>query len=69
MPNYHREVYAVTDLPEKEGQQAKSRWTRIGVTFQNKDGSETVVLDALPINGRLVLREPREAKADAPDAK
>lgn len=62
MPNFHRDVYVTAALPEKKGRPAKSRWTRIGVSFLNKDGSETVVLDALPLNGRLVLREPK-AKA------
>jgi hypothetical protein len=43
----------------------KARWVRIGVTFLNKDGSESVLLDALPINGKLQLRTPRP-REDAP---
>jgi hypothetical protein len=37
---------------------------RIGATFLNKDGSESVLLDALPVNGKLQLRTPKP-KEDA----
>jgi hypothetical protein len=34
------------------------RWTRIGAAFANKDGKGyNVSLDAMPVNGALVLRE------------
>ncbi|HEY1693472.1 MAG TPA: hypothetical protein VIY73_10150 [Polyangiaceae bacterium] len=35
----------------------KSFWTRVGVGFVNRDGSITLRLDALPINGTLQVRE------------
>lgn len=36
-----------------------ARWTRIGVAFPHKDGKGfNVELTALPLNGKLVLREP-----------
>ena len=37
-------------------------WQRIGIGFQNKDGSVNVILNALPVNGTLHIRvdEPRE---------
>lgn len=48
--------------------QTKTRWRNIGVTFKNKDGSETILLDALPLSGKIVLREPSApAKADTPE--
>lgn len=50
------EVYAVN---EREGQD-KAWWTRIGSAFKNKDGSLSVLFDALPTNARCVIRAPRE---------
>jgi hypothetical protein len=36
----------------------KARWTRIGAGWLNKDGKGiNVVLDAVPLSGRIVLRE------------
>lgn len=46
----------------KEGE--KDYWTRIGAAFAHKDGEGlNLILQALPVNGRLVLRRP-EAKND-----
>jgi hypothetical protein len=49
-------VYTVT---EREG---RSFWTRIGVAFTNRDGSITMKLDAVPLQGTIQLRdwEPRD---------
>ena len=44
-------VYVITERNEK------SFWTRIGVAFVNRDGSINVQLDALPVSGRLQIRE------------
>ncbi len=35
---------------------AKSRWIKVGIAFPNQDGSIHVVLDAFPVNGKLLLR-------------
>lgn len=43
----------VFTIVERSG---KSYWVRIGTAFTNKDGSETVYLDALPVNGRMQIR-------------
>lgn len=51
MSSIYRTAYVVT---ERNG---RSFWNRIGVTFLNRDGSETVSLDALPVSGKLILRE------------
>ena len=57
MPNKpHREVYTVI---ANAGADKKSRWVKIGATFLNRDGSESVFLDALPTNGKLQLRSPK----------
>jgi hypothetical protein len=41
----------------------KSFWTKIGVAFAGKPGSPvvyTLQLDALPVNGKIVLMHPQE---------
>jgi hypothetical protein len=35
----------------------KSFWTRVGVGFVNRDGSISLRLDCVPINGTLQVRE------------
>ncbi len=34
-----------------------TNWNRIGVAFVNKDGSYNVVLDAVPVDGKLHIRD------------
>ena len=43
----------------------KSFWTRVGVGFVNRDGSITLKLDAIPVNGTLQVRD-WESREDAP---
>ena len=51
-------VLAVAD---GKGLDGKARWTRIGRAFDNKDGSLTLLLNALPLGtDRLQVREDRE---------
>jgi hypothetical protein len=38
----------------------KDFWIKIGVAFENKDGSENIKLSALPVNGTLHVRERKE---------
>jgi hypothetical protein len=51
-----KEVFTV--CPRGEGK--KDFWLRIGTAFENRDGSWSIVLDALPTSGKLIVREPRE---------
>jgi hypothetical protein len=45
-------------------------WTRIGVAFPHDKGAGlTVILDALPKDGRIVLVEPKEEVLNATPAK
>jgi len=57
-------VYTVVDRGNN-----KSFWTRVGAAFLNRDGSWTVRLDAVPINGVLQLRDwtPRDDVARGPN--
>ena len=50
-----KDVYVIYDA--KNDGRERSRWVRIGVAFDNKDGSINVLLDALPLSGRLHIRE------------
>lgn len=56
-------VLAVTDGKGPEG---KTRWTRIGRAFDNRDGSITLLLNALPLGtDRLQVREDRDEERAA----
>ncbi|MGH9891470.1 MAG: hypothetical protein ACREA0_05700 [bacterium] len=55
-----KDVYAIYEA--KDAGKERSRWVRVGVAFDNKDGSINVLLDALPLTGRLQIRN-RENKA------
>jgi hypothetical protein len=55
--NGTRASFALTERGDK------TFWTRIGVAFTNKDGSITVQLDALPVSGRLQIRD-EESRSD-----
>lgn len=48
-------VYTIVER-ERDG---KKFWIRIGSAFRNRDGSMNAVLDAVPVNGTLHIREPR----------
>ena len=65
MSKIHRIAYAVREISAKAGEsQPSARWTPVGVTFLNRDDSETVILDAIPVNGRLVLQKPKDRPKD-----
>lgn len=43
-----------------------SIWVRAGSAFVNKDGSLNVLLDVLPLDGKLHVREAAEKKDSVP---
>ena len=49
-----KDVYAIYET-RTDGKE-RSRWVRVGVAFDNRDGSVNVLLDALPLTGRLQIR-------------
>ena len=60
-------AYVVEDRDVPEGEDNDAFWTRVGSAWPHKDGKGlNVVLSALPIGGRLVLREytEKDQKAD-----
>jgi hypothetical protein len=59
--------FVVEDKEVAEGEDPDAFWTRVGSAWPHKDGKGlNLVLSALPINGRLVLREytPEDEKKD-----
>lgn len=56
-----RDVFAIS---EQQGEENKSRWTKIGIGFVNRDSSINIVLDAIPLNGRLHIRDRSAVKKE-----
>jgi hypothetical protein len=57
-------AYIANTVIDGDGNQA--RWREIGVAFESDKGdSITVLLDALPVTGRLVLTRPKERRTTA----
>mgnify|MGYP001594884814 FL=1 len=52
-------VYTIVKR-ERDG---RSFWVRIGTAFRNRDGSLSALLDAVPTNGTLHIREQRPFEA------
>jgi hypothetical protein len=62
-----KDVYAICES-KSEGRE-RARWVRVGVAFDNRDGSLSVLLDALPLSGRLQIRaRSSERSTDTPGA-
>lgn len=55
---HYRVAYTIVERNQRK------RWVRIGVAFDNRDGSINVLLDAVPTNGTIQLRKwvPEEAR-------
>jgi hypothetical protein len=51
-PKNKRVAYTIVERTE-----GKSYWVRVGTAFENRDGRLNVYLDAIPVNGRLQIRE------------
>ena len=58
--NTRKDIFGIVERNEQ------SFWTRIGVAFENRDGSWNVRLDYLPSRPdiKLQFRDPRERDAD-----
>jgi hypothetical protein len=39
-------------------------WLQFGRAFENKDGSLTIPLDSIGINGSLIIRNPKEPEPE-----
>ncbi|MBA2565252.1 MAG: hypothetical protein H0V09_07490 [Gemmatimonadetes bacterium] len=47
-------THTVYTIVETGGE--KNRWLECGIAFTNRDGSLNLLLNALPVNGRLQVR-------------
>jgi hypothetical protein len=52
----------------ERGEDAKGFWLAIGSAWTNRDGSFNIQLDALPIDGKIVLRIRKEKDTEANQA-
>ena len=50
----------VTPVEYESGGQKKTRWVRIGAAFPKETGGFSLSFDALPVNGKAMVMEPRE---------
>lgn len=57
-----KHVYTIVE-GGKEGTKKEDYWIRIGVAFENRDGSINVKLNALPVNGTLHIRDGKTNEA------
>ncbi len=49
----------------REGQEGKSYFNKVGAAFPHKDGQGfNIVLDAVPVDGKVTLRTPQERVQD-----
>jgi len=50
-----KSVYVITEKTTEQG--VRTFWTKVGKAFDNRDGSITLKLDALPLSGTLQVRD------------
>lgn len=48
-----------------EGKDKKTFWARVGSAFQRDDGGFNIVLNALPINGKISVFPPQDQQQPA----
>ncbi|MBF0491819.1 MAG: hypothetical protein HQM15_03470 [Deltaproteobacteria bacterium] len=53
----NKDVFLITEQVPLGDKPAKTIWTKIGVAFVNRDQSLNVLLDALPLHGKLHIRD------------
>ncbi|MCP5464291.1 MAG: hypothetical protein H7A33_04615 [Deltaproteobacteria bacterium] len=53
-----KDVFVITP----RGERGENTWTKIGVAFVNRDQSLNVVLDAVPITGKIHIRDSQPAR-------
>jgi hypothetical protein len=61
-------VYTIIE-PDKTNKLQKSLFRRIGTAFTNSDDSLNIMLDALPVNGKLHVRDLEPKREEGRDDK
>lgn len=57
-----KHLWMVEDVHEHGLQ--KSYWTKIGVAFENQDGSWSLEFSAIPMTGRVQMRDVRQRESE-----
>jgi hypothetical protein len=57
----YKQLWMVEDTTTADGE-SKSYWTKVGVAFENRDGSWSLDISAFPVSGRLQMRDPLPPK-------
>ena len=52
-----KHVWMVEDAPSAADKTPRSFWTKIGVAYENEDGSWSLQLAAVPVTGRMQIRD------------
>lgn len=60
-----KHLWMVEDYPARGERAAGSYWTKIGVAFENRDGSYSLELSAIPVHGKLQMRDPSVKREEA----
>ena len=56
-------VYHIAERGQNGGEERAGFWTKIGAAWPHKDGKGfSVSIEAMPLNGRLILREPQDVE-------
>ncbi len=55
-------VSVVNELPEREGEEKRNYWTRVGVAFPHRQGGgfNVEITPGLSVSGKLVIMPPKE---------
>lgn len=64
-------VNAVTEIFDNNGRKVDARWVRIGVMFENRDGTHSILLEAQPLDwnrAKLVTTHPKPRERDVDEA-
>ena len=61
MSDKPKAVYTIIEAENLD----KAIWRRVGSAFTNRDGSINVLLDALPTNGKLQIREDKDRRSES----
>ena len=55
----YKHLWMVEDGGLDTSGKSRSFWTKVGIAFENRDGSWSLELSAVPVNGRLQMRDPK----------
>lgn len=52
-----KHVWMVEDAPSSPGEAPRTFWTKIGIAVENEDGSLSLTLSAIPVTGKMIIRD------------